>query len=147
MSDLARRSACAYALEDFGVDPPPPEWFTNQKGIEAFGSGGVDPVQPGDYIKVIDIEPFDWDVELNSPRKADVAKCTFPRSKFPVDPQIIRSLGLQIFCGAFTSRELCRGLRAHRVPGASAPRHRPPGAAPSPVSRTRSSGASSTSTA
>lgn len=114
-------------LEDFGVDPPPPEWFTNQKGIEAFGSGGVDPVQPGDYIKVIDIEPFDWDVELNSPRKADVAKCTFPRSKFPVDPQIIRSLGLQIFCGAFTSREYAEACGPTGSPGLALPDIVPPG--------------------
>lgn len=92
-------------LEDFGVDPPPAEFFAGKDGIEAFGGGGKEPVAIGDYIRVIDLQPFDFQVEKNSPRKADTAKVTFPRSKFPVDPQIVRSLGLQIFAGCYTPTE------------------------------------------
>jgi hypothetical protein len=108
-------------LEDFGIDPPPPEFFTNQSGIEAFGSGGNDPVQPGDYLKTIDIEPYDFSIELNSPRKADTAKCTFPRSKLPIDPQILRSCGLQIFMGVFTSREYAEACGPTGAPGLAIP--------------------------
>lgn len=108
-------------LEDFGIDPPPASWFTGQNGVEAFGAGGLQDVTPNDYITIFDIEPYDWTVELNSPRRADTAKVTFPRSKLPIDPQIIRSAGLQIFCGVFTPAEYAEacggpGSKGLRIP-------------------------------
>lgn len=92
-------------LEDFGIDPPPPEFFNGQSGMEAFGGGGKEPVSPSEYIRVIDIQPHDFSIEINSPRKADTCKVSFPRAKFPLDPQIVRSVGIQVFAGVYTSAE------------------------------------------
>lgn len=93
-------------LEDFEIDAPPPDYFTSQTGgMEAFGGGGKEPVAPGEYVRVIDLQPYDFNIELNSPRKADTCKISFPRSKFPLDPQIVRSIGIQVFAGVFSSAE------------------------------------------
>lgn len=92
-------------LEDFGIDPPPAEFFNNQVGVEAFGGGGFEKVSPNDYVKVMDLEPYDFQVEINSPRKADTCKVSFPRARFPLSPQIVRSMGIQIFAGCYSSRE------------------------------------------
>lgn len=109
-------------LEDFEIDAPPPEFFQSQRGgMEAFGGGGKEPVAPSEYVRVIDVQPYDFSIELNSPRKADTCKISFPRAKFPVDPQIVRSIGLQVFAGVFSSREYAEACGASDSPGLMLP--------------------------
>lgn len=116
-------------FEDFEIDAPPEGFNATSPGeIEAFGSGsldGDDPTNP--YIRTYDIEPYEFQVELNGPREADTASVTFPRARMPFDPQIIRSATLQIFAGVFSSREWAEAMQAPGARGLRIPDVVPPG--------------------
>ncbi len=108
-------------LEDFEIDAPPPEFFLAQKGIEAFGSGGYEAVSPSAYQRVLDVQPYDFQVERNSPRKADTCKVTIPRSKLPISPQIIRSMGVQVFAGVHDAVEYAEACGPTGAQGLTVP--------------------------
>lgn len=104
-------------FENFLIDAPPVEVITSQGAVDAFGSGSEDEVSGNPYVRTIDLQAYDCTVELNSPRKADTAKCTIPRSKLPCDPQIIRSATLQVFMGVVSSEEYATAMGGVGGPG------------------------------
>lgn len=116
-------------FEDFEIDAPPEGFRATSPGeIEAFGSGsldGDDPTNP--YIRTYDIEPYEFQVELNGPREADTASVSFPRAKMPFDPQIIRSATLQVFAGVFSSQEWAEAMQIPGSKGLRIPDLVPPG--------------------
>lgn len=115
-------------FEDFGIDAPPEGFVKTPGEIDAFGSGGVnddDPTNP--YVRTFDIEPYEFQLELNGPREADTATVTFPRAKIPFDPQIIRSATLQVFMGCFSSAEYAEAMQAPGATGLRIPDIVPPG--------------------
>ena len=104
-------------IENFEIDAPPVEVIISQGAVDAFGSGSEDEVSTNPYIRTIDLQAYDVTVELNSPRKADTARVTIPRSKLPVDPQIIRSATLQVFMGVVSSEEYADAMGGIGAPG------------------------------
>jgi hypothetical protein len=103
-------------FENFEIDAPPVQDTVSQGAVDAFGSGAADESN-NPYVRTVDIQAYDCTVELNSPRMADTARVTIPRSKLPIDPQIVRSATLQVFMGVVSSEEYADAMGSIGAPG------------------------------
>ena len=100
-----------------GIYPPEPSDGAPGAGPESFGSGSSDGLPSGDFLSLQhDIVPGSCTVELNSYRIADTAKLSFSLSRLPIDPRLVRAIGVQIFGGVFAPETFAEAME----PGADA---------------------------
>jgi hypothetical protein len=110
--------------QQLGITPPALSATTPDSGSESFGSGSIDDIiaQAAEFITVgQDFSPESCTVEINNYRKADTAKLSFPLSRLPVDPRLIRAMSVQVFGGTFTPAEYAAGVGPQGAPGVLLP--------------------------
>jgi hypothetical protein len=70
-----------------------------------------DPIDQGGFQTIdIKIVPESCSVTLNSYRKADEARITIPYGRLPIDPRLLRQVGVQVFMGTLTPEDFGRSI-------------------------------------